>query len=117
MKRARRRTGWWRLETTSFKCYQQVMNAPFKPEPIVPILANVGVSISDLKRNPAAAIDAARSQQVAILNRNKPVAYLIAPEVWEGLCDMVEDANDVSIVKDRVNNPGKRIEISIDDLV
>ena len=67
------------------------MNKPFKPEPIVPILADVGVSISDLKKNPAAVVAAAKEGQVAILSRNKPVAYLIAPHVWEYLCDLVMD--------------------------
>ena len=32
--------------------YFETMNRPFKPEQIVPILADVGVSISELKRNP-----------------------------------------------------------------
>lgn len=67
------------------------MNAPFTPETIVPILADVGVSITDLKRNPAAVVAAARTQQVAILNRGRPVAYVISPEVWEFLTDMVAD--------------------------
>ena len=28
---------------------------------------------------------------MAILNRNKPVAYLIAPHVWEYLLDVLDD--------------------------
>jgi antitoxin StbD len=67
------------------------MNKPFEPESIVPILADVGVSITDLKRNPAAVIAAARKQQVAILSRNKPVGYLISPEVWEYVLDVLAD--------------------------
>lgn len=68
------------------------MNKPFLPEPIVPILAEVGISISDLKKNPAAAVRAARLQQVAVLNRNKPVAYIVSPAVWERLNDLLLDA-------------------------
>ena len=67
------------------------MNAPFKPEAIVPILADVGVSISDLKRNPAAVVAAAKVQQVAILNRNRPVAYVISPDVWDHILDIFDD--------------------------
>lgn len=92
------------------------MNKPFKPEAIVPILADVGVSISDLKRNPAAVIDAARSQQVAILNRNKPVAYMISPEMWDRVLNMLDDIEDERIVAGRLQNPGKQIEVSIDEL-
>lgn len=92
------------------------MNQPFKPETIVPILAEVGVSISDLKRNPAAVVEAARSQQVAILNRNKPVAYVVSPEAWKRILDVVEDRRLEDVVADRLANPGKLIEVAIDDL-
>jgi len=92
------------------------MNKPFKPETLVPILADVGVSISDLKRNPAAVIEAARAQQVAILNRNKPVAYMISSEVWEYLSELHEDAIDVALVRERLENPARRIRVELDDL-
>lgn len=104
------------IDETCLKTYYQVMNKAFKPEPIVPILADVGVSISDLKRNPSAVMEAAKAQQVAILNRNKPVAYVISPQVWEYLCDLHEDVQDAALVRERLANPGKLIEISIDDL-
>jgi antitoxin StbD len=93
------------------------MNAPFKPEPIVPILADVGVSITDLKRNPAAVVAEAKLQQVAILSRNKPVAYMISPEVWEYLSELHEDAQDAELVRERLANPGKRIRVELSDLV
>jgi antitoxin StbD len=93
------------------------MNKPFKPAAIVPILADVGVSISDLKRNPAAVVEAARSQQVAILNRNKPVAYVISPAVWEYLCEMHEDALDAELVRERLAEENEAIPVSLDDLL
>jgi antitoxin StbD len=92
------------------------MNKPFKPDPIVPILADVGVSISDLKRNPAAVIEAARSQQVAILNRNKPVAYVIAPYVWEYLCDLVLDQRVMREAEEELaNGDAEGIEVDLAD--
>lgn len=93
------------------------MNKPYKPEPIVPILAEVGVSISDLKRNPSAVIAEARKRQMAILNRGKPVAYVVSPEVWEYLCDLLEDEQDAKLVRKRLQSPARRIRVEIDDLV
>lgn len=93
------------------------MNALFTPEPILPILADIGVSISDLKRNPAAVIEAARSKQVAILNRNKAVAYVVSPRVWEGLLNMIEDYEDGKLVEERLGNLGTAIPVKIEDLV
>jgi antitoxin StbD len=92
------------------------MNKPFKPEPIVPILADVGISISDLKKNPAAAVEAAKVQQVAILNRNKAVAYMISPEVWDHIMDVFDERAIEREVEKRLDNPGELIEVSIDDL-
>ena len=92
------------------------MNKPFKPDILQPILADVGVSITDLKRNPAAVIAAAREQQVAILNRNRPVGYIVSPEVWDYVCDLIEDMQDSELVRERLAEPGEMIEVSIDDL-
>ena len=39
----------------------------------MPLLAPSGISISDLKKNPSAAIAAAEGFPVAILNRNAPL--------------------------------------------
>jgi antitoxin StbD len=90
------------------------MNQHFKPEQIVPILADVGVSISDLKRNPAAVIEAARSQQVAILNRNKPVAYLVSPEVWDHIVDVFDDRRLVRDAQEALEEEGEDVVIDLD---
>lgn len=94
--------------------YFVVMTKPFKPEPIVPILADLGVSISDLKRNPAAVVAAAREQQVAVLNRNKPVAYVISPEVWEHVMDVFADRKLVREAMEALEEEGENVRIDLD---
>jgi len=94
-----------------------VMNSLFKPDILQPILARVGVSISDLKRNPAAVITAAKEQQVAILNRNRPVAYMISPEVWEGILDLMEEQEDAKLVSERLADMDNAIPVKLDDIV
>lgn len=122
MRQEHRRRDWSRLEKTCLECYSKHMNAPFKL-PVVnrtiieDVLATATVSISDLKKNPGAVVAEAVLRQVAILNRNRPVAYVVAPHVWEYLCDLVEDMKDAEIVRERLENPGEVITISIDDLV
>ena len=74
------------------------------------------MSISDLKRNPAAVVEAARSRQVAILNRNKPVAYVIAPHVWEYLCDLVLDQRVMREAEDELSSEdADGIEVDLAD--
>jgi antitoxin StbD len=92
------------------------MNAPFKADPVVPILADACVGISELKKNPAAVIAAAREQQVAILNRNKPVAYIISPEVWEYLCDLVDDVKLAEEAEAALAEEGESVVVEFDDL-
>jgi len=89
------------------------MNAPFKVETI---LADAIVSISDLKKNPSAVVAVAREQQVAILNRNRPVAYMISPEVWEYLNDILADRRLEEEAKGEVENgAGDNVEIDFDE--
>ena len=79
-----------------------------------PILADAGVSISDLKKNPSAVIEAALGEPVAILNRNKPAAYLVPAEAWEAIMDRLDDMELAEIVKARAGQ--EEIEVSIDEL-
>jgi Phd_YefM. len=49
----------------------------YYPVMIHDILAERCISISDLKKNPSAAIEAADGMPLAVLNRNTPAAYLV----------------------------------------
>lgn len=78
------------------------------------ILADSGVSISDLKKNPSAVIEAANGLPVAVLNRNTPAAYLVPAKAWEALMEHLEDLELAQIVRERAGQ--EVIEVSIDDL-
>ena len=93
------------------------MNAPFKAPPTDTILAEACVGISELKKNPSAVIAVAQEQQVAILNRNKPVAYLIAPHVWEYLLDVLDDLELSDLAHERLKEADQAIPVSLDDLL
>lgn len=70
---------------------------------IEPLLASAGVSISDLKRNPSAVIDAAGGLPVAVLNRNTATAYLVPAKAWEELLERLDDLELAEIVRARSN--------------
>ncbi len=76
--------------------------------------ADLGVSITDLKRNPAAVVKAADDQAIAILSHNKVVAYIIAPRVWEFAQDLHDDVKLSELIESSDNEPV--VEVSIDDL-
>lgn len=65
------------------------------------VLARCSVSISELKKNPSALIEKAGGEPIAILNHNKPTAYLIPAETYEALLEEIEDARLGAIVIER----------------
>jgi antitoxin StbD len=78
------------------------------------LLAGASISISDLKKNPSAAIAAADGFPVAILNRNKPSAYLVPAEAWAELIERLEDAELAAIVRARADEVP--VPVSLNDL-
>lgn len=92
--------------TGPVETYFQVIN--------VPLLAPSGISISDLKKYPSAAIAAADGHPVAILGPNRPAAYLVPADAWEAIMDRLEDMELAKIVRQREGEVG--IPVSIDDL-
>jgi antitoxin StbD len=77
------------------------------------ILARTSIGISELKVNPTATIERAHGP-VAVLNRNKPVAYLIPAAIWEAICERLEDAELAKIVKERAGE--KAVSVKLEDL-
>lgn len=78
------------------------------------ILASQSVGISELKVNPNAVIEGAHGHPVAILNRNKPVAYLIPADAWEAILDKLDDLKLAQLVKERQGQP--TVKVDLDDL-
>lgn len=75
------------------------------------ILADFSVSISELKKNPSALLSKASGSPIAILNHNKPAAYLIPAETYEALMDMIDDYELAKIVDERRNDMDKAITV------
>ncbi len=80
----------------------------------VPLLAPLGISISELKKNPSAAIAEAGDLPLAVLNRNTPAAYILSAKAWEDILERLDDAELAAIVRQREGQ--EEIEVSIDDL-
>lgn len=51
------------------------------------VLANRSVSITELKRSPSAVLEQAGAEPVAVLNHNRPAAYLLSPAVYESMLE------------------------------
>ena len=80
------------------------------------VLANCSARISELKKNPSALIEQAEGEPIAILNHNKPTAYLVPAETYEQLIEKLEDYHLGLIVKERQNEKISATEVNIDEL-
>jgi len=78
------------------------------------IYARNTVSMTDLRRNPSQVIEVANLAPVAVLNHNKPAAYLISAAAYEDMLEQLEDAALTKIVKARQG--GKSVKVNIEDL-
>ena len=73
------------------------------------LFARASVSISDLKKNPSRIINEAEGAPVAILNHNKPSAYLIPAKAYEELMEKFEDFELACFVRERDLEPTVRL--------
>ncbi len=80
------------------------------------IFAKCSISISELKKNPSALIAQAEGEPIAILNHNKPTAYLVPAETYEEIMEKLEDYQLGLIVRERQNEKISAIEVDIDEL-
>jgi antitoxin StbD len=81
-----------------------------------PVLAPSSVGISELKANPNAVLDAADGMPVAVLNRNKPVAYLLSADAWEAICDRLEDIELRQQAEARLSDGQQPVKVGLDEL-
>ena len=80
------------------------------------VLANCSVSISELKKNPSALIKQSGGEPIAILNHNRPTAYLIPAETYEALLEKLENYQLGIIVKERQYEKISAVEVTLDEL-
>ena len=81
------------------------------------ILANYSASISELKKSPSSLIENAGGEAVAILNHNKPSAYLVPSALYEKMMDIIDDYYLSQQVKERLNDGEKGIKVELDELL
>lgn len=80
------------------------------------IYSKCTASISEVKKNPSALIEASDGEAIAILNHNHPTAYLVPAETYEDLINRLEDYELALMVKERQKEKKSAITVSLDDL-
>lgn len=80
------------------------------------ILADVSVSMSEFKKNPAAVLREANNRPVAVLNHNKPAFYMVEPQLFEALMEELIDRDLMTKARTRLARRSEAVEVDFDDL-
>lgn len=78
------------------------------------ILSEIAASISELKKNPMAAVASGEGFPVAILNRNEPAFYCIPAKTYAAMLERLEDLELNALANQRADQP--EIAVTLDEL-
>lgn len=78
------------------------------------VMADLAVSVSELKKNPSAVMNGAQGKAVAILNHNRVMGYMVPADVFEAMMERLDDMDLAELVKARSHETP--ISVSLDDL-
>ena len=81
------------------------------------ILADVAVSVSELKKNPSAVLSGANGLPVAVLNHNRVMGYMAPANVYEAMVERLDELELVHLVKARLDANETPVRVSLDDLI
>jgi antitoxin StbD len=80
---------------------------------ITPIHAATTVSVTDLRKiNPGKILEQAGGNPVAILNHNKPEAYLLSAKSYEKILEILENLELMNIVEKRRGGKTVRVKLA-----
>ncbi len=80
------------------------------------ILSAYTASISELKKNPTALLKGANGEPIAILNHNRPTAYLLSADLYEMLLERLENLELAQLVWERQAEKALAVEVTLDEL-
>ena len=78
------------------------------------VLADLAVSVSELKKNPSAVMTGGKGSPVAVLNHNRVIGYMVPAELFEAMLERLDDLDLAQLVRERANEQG--VPVSLNDL-
>lgn len=78
------------------------------------VLADMAVSVSELKKNPSAVMSGAHGGPVAVLNHNRVMGYMVPAHVFEAMVDRLDDLELAELIRSRSHETP--VPVSLDDL-
>jgi len=80
------------------------------------LYANLTISMSEFKKNPAHVLRVAEDKPVAVLNHNRPAFYMISPDLFEALTERLEDQELYDLIRQRLTRKHEAVEVDLDSI-
>lgn len=78
------------------------------------IYADLSISMSEFKKNPAQVLRAAGEKPVAVLNHNRPAFYMVSPKIFEAFVEALADRDMGDLIRERIAQKDEAVEVDID---
>ena len=78
------------------------------------IYADLSISMSEFKKNPAQVLRTAGGKPVAVLNHNRPAFYMLSPRLFEAFIEEMTDRDLNELARTRLAQKDDAIEVDID---
>ena len=78
------------------------------------IYADLSISMSEFKKNPAQVLRTAGEKPVAVLNHNRPAFYMVTPKLFEALIEEMAGRDLVEIARQRLSRKDTAVDVDID---
>lgn len=80
------------------------------------VLTKVTTSISEFKKNPNESVAKAGNQAFAVLTNNKPSFYVVPPELFDEIAEILWEREIMPVILERMNDGSKAIRLKIEDI-
>lgn len=80
------------------------------------IYADLSISMSSFKKNPAEVLRNAGEKPVAVLNHNRPAFYMLTPRLFEAIIEEMGDRDLVALTRKRLARKDTAIEVDSDEI-
>ncbi len=78
------------------------------------IYADLSISMSEFKKNPAQVLRVAGEKPVAILSHNRPAFYMVTPKIFEVFVEALADRELTELIRHRIAQKDQAVEVDID---
>jgi antitoxin StbD len=81
------------------------------------VLTKITTSISEFKKNPNESVAKAGNEPFAVLTNNKPTFYVLSPELFDEIAEILWDHQMKPLLDERMANYANAIPVEIDELI